>query len=344
MVAAVLVVSGAQAQERTNNGINPLSVRDINEADIMKKLTIWRRVDLREKINQPMFSKNNEISRYLIDAVKAGLLDAYSNDSLTKKMTLDDFQRKLIMPNQTTGLTAEEIAAGFATENPAGGGAWDDKKPGDKKAAAKADDPWGAATKTDKKTAAVEDDPWGAPKKKTGKKSKKGAKTDLVQQKPTIDSTAIKAELAKSKAAAMPAGDEYFPTDLYVMEVREDWIFDKKRSRNYNDIQTITIFIPADKNPAGLEIPLAAFKFKDLDKLFRSDPKKFIWYNDKNTAQHRNLADAFDLRLFNGRLTKYSNPLDQDIVNIYKGEKEGLLKSIQFEHELMEYEHSLWEH
>ena len=127
------------------------------------------------------------------------------------------------------------------------------------------------------------------------------------------------------------------------MEIKEDWIFDRKRSRLYYDIQTVTLYLPADKNPQGLELPIASFKYSDLDKLFRSDPKKFIWYNPQNQAQHKNLSDAFDLRLFYGRITKVANPGDTDLVGMY-GDKEGLLKSYQTEYELMETEHSLWEY
>jgi hypothetical protein len=103
------------------------------------------------------------------------------------------------------------------------------------------------------------------------------------------------------------------------------------------------MLLPADKNAAGFEVPVATFKYKDLDKLFRSDPKKFVWYNTQNQAQHKNLADAFDLRLFYGRITKVANPEDKDLVGLY-GDKEGLLKSYQTEYDLMEIEHGLWEY
>ncbi|QHV97423.1 type IX secretion system ring subunit PorN/GldN [Spirosoma endbachense] len=343
-VAATLLAvagGGAMAQEKASTGTNALSVRAINENDIMMKKTLWRRIDLKEKQNQSMFSKNNEISKYLIDALKAGLIDAYENDSVTTKLTPEKFQQRMIMPNSAPQLSAEEIAAGFGNETTANGAndGWGDAKKKDPKAAAKpADDGWGAKKPAAAAAAQPADDGWGAPKKKTTAKNSKGKKGKVVApvvEPPKADTVA--------KVAAVPVGDEYFAKEFNIMEIKEDWIFDRKRSRLYYDIQTVTIYLPSDKNAAGVETPLATFKYKDLDKLFRSDPKKFIWYNPQNQAQHKNLADAFDLRLFYGRITKVANPGDTDLVGMY-GDKEGLMKSYQTEYELMETEHGLWEY
>ena len=89
---------------------------------------------------------------------------------------------------------------------------------------------------------------------------------------------------------------------------------------------------------------MASFKYADLKRLFKSDPKKYIWYNAYNMAEHKNLADAFDLRLFYGPIIKSANPRDMSFINMYKGEREGMMKALQYEQELMELEHGLWEY
>ena len=58
VVAGLAIGGAAVAQEKTDNGINPNSVRAIHESKVMWKTTIWRRVDLNEKQNQPFFAKN----------------------------------------------------------------------------------------------------------------------------------------------------------------------------------------------------------------------------------------------------------------------------------------------
>ncbi|GAB3313912.1 hypothetical protein GCM10027299_01410 [Larkinella ripae] len=342
-VLAVLAGGVAQAQEKDNAKANPLSVREISDGDIMMKKTLWRRVDLNEKQNQPMFSKNNQITKYLIDAVKAGVLVAYPNDSVATPMEVGKFAEKLAVPDQASALTAEEKAAGFGDEAKTTD-SWGDA-PKDKKAAAKpADDGWGTPSKAAKAQPA--DDGWGTPapkKKATAKntKGKKGAKpAPVVPEVPKVDSSAM----AKATASPFNSANERFADEYSVLDIKEDWIFDRKRSRLYYDVQTVGIIIPADKTQSGLEQPVAYFKYKDLDKLFRSDPKKFIWYNFQNQAQHKNLADAFDLRLFWGRIYKVSNPKDRDLIGQYGSEREGLMKSYQIEQQLMEQEHGLWEY
>ncbi|HEV7348706.1 gliding motility protein GldN [Telluribacter sp.] len=330
------------AQEKDESKANELSARPIDPNDIMMKRTLWRRVDLKEKQNLPMFAQNNEITRYLIEAAKAGLITPYVNDSCTTELTPEMFQKKLIMPNQTAGLSEEEIAAGFG-QKPADGGGWDAKPTTPAKTAEPADDGWGAPKKDAKKTAAVEDDGWGTPApKKSTTKGKKG-EVAKAEEKPVEE--AKPADDFQQPVLTAATEEEYFPDQLSLLELKEDWTFDRKRSRLYSDIQAVTIVLPAEQNTAtGLEVPVASFKYKDIERLFRSDPKKYIWYNTQNQAQHKNLADAFDLRLFYGRITKFSNPNNKDFLSIYKGEKEALIKSLQYEQELMELEHSLWEY
>lgn len=161
-------------------------------------------------------------------------------------------------------------------------------------------------------------DDWGAPKKK-------GAKP-------------------VAKAPVAPPSYEYRYKDLYQMELKEDMIFDKKRSRMYHDIKTITLLVPStlSSNASGIEKPIGTFKYSDLVKVFRNNPDKAIWFNSQNDAQHKNLADAFELWLFNSYIVKVSNPNDARLDEIYGGQQQGILASQQAASDLIEYEYNLW--
>ncbi|PQA58199.1 gliding motility protein GldN [Siphonobacter curvatus] len=286
------------------------SLRPIDDEDIMYKTTLWRRMDLQETQNQPFFSTNNEITRYLIDGMKAGVLKAYKNDSLVTELTPEQFQTNLRMEGTGAGLSDEEKAAGFGDPAPAGDDGWGDsaKKKDTKKPAAPAaggvDDGWGGTTGAKKDTSGFD------------------------QPSYADDNSAY----------------EYFPTDITVLELKEDYVFDKRRSRQYYDMKSITLIIPAAKTSTGLDREVASFRYKDVDQYFRSNPKKFIWYNNQNNAKHLNMADAFDLRLFSSRILKQSNSKNAYLSQIYGGEKEGLVKAQQLEYKLMEWEHNLWEY
>ena len=279
--ASVLLMTGsfvgAVAQEDNSRGYNPNSVRPIHESDIMFKRTVWRRMDMKEKQNKPFSATNSEITAFIIKAVKAGLLQPYTNDSISVKMPLEKFLENLRVPTEKVGLSDEEKKAGFKEETNTG---------------------------------------WDAP--------------------------AANGKPGQAVAAAAPVVDEYFPTNITTLEIKEDIIFDKQRSRMYYDIQSLTMVIPAEQRPNALDFPLASFKYKDLAKLFRNDPKA-IWFNAQNNKEHKNLADAFDLRLFHARIIKISNPEDNYLVDIYEGGRKGLIASEQLEQQLMEFEHNLWE-
>jgi gliding motility associated protien GldN len=147
------------------------------------------------------------------------------------------------------------------------------------------------------------------------------------------------------KQDVVVAGPNYFqPNQLYKLEIKEDVLFDRQRSRLYYDIQSITVKIPAELDPRGIEGTAGAFKYKDLvENVFKKNPNA-IWFNPINDAEHKNLADAFDLRLFSSRIIKVSNPKDKYLDDIYnESQKQGLMSSTWTEFELMEFEHNLWE-
>jgi hypothetical protein len=177
-------------------------------------------------------------------------------------------------------------------------------------------------------TTAGADDGWGDPKPKTPATGTTPAKNDgFNNPAPVVDNS----------------NNLYYAKQLSVLEIREDAIFDKQRSRLYYDIQSITIIIPANMTTAGFDKNVGSFRYKDLDKLFRSNPN-CVWYNEQNEAQHKNMADAFDLRLHHARIIKKGNSKDDDLDTIYGGAKQGLVMSQQEEYKLMEMEHNLWEY
>ena len=149
-------------------------------------------------------------------------------------------------------------------------------------------------------------------------------------------------------AEEVEIGPVYIPKrEFSIFEIKEDLYFDRIHSRIYFDIQSITLFLPGDSfyNPAGFEKPIASFRFLDLYNLFKSMPKAAIWFNENNIAQHKNLGDAFLLRLFKGIIVKIANADDIRVSELYaKSRKEGIMASFKVEQDLMEWEANLWEY
>ena len=144
------------------------------------------------------------------------------------------------------------------------------------------------------------------------------------------------------------SGPVFIPNrEFSIFEIKEDLYFDRVHSRIYFDIQSISMYLPGDSfyNLSGVEKPVASFRFIDLYNLFKSMPREAIWYNERNIAQHKNLGDAFLLRLFKGIIVKVANADDVRVSELYsKSRKEGIMASFKVEQDLMEWEANLWEY
>lgn len=137
----------------------------------------------------------------------------------------------------------------------------------------------------------------------------------------------------------------FSPRDIVRLHIKEDLIFDRRRSRLYYDIQSVQLW--AFDDIAGFNKPLGIVRYKDLEAKFRQYPAKAVWFNRQNTAQNKNFADAFLLRLFHGYIFKIENPDDQAIIEMIQASGgnrfEGVYEVYRQENLLMEKEHNLWE-
>ena len=142
-------------------------------------------------------------------------------------------------------------------------------------------------------------------------------------------------------------GVPFMGKNLYILKFRENLLFDKQRSRFYYDIQTVTLFIPAEFNTIkGTETEVASFKYKDLVDVFRNMPNA-RWYNGQNRAEDKKIADAMDLRLFCSRIIKISNPKDamiEDLPEYNTNDRSILMASQRYEYDLVAKENEVWDY
>ena len=326
--AALLLALSSQAQETAAAAVTTGAVRPIPQSDQMFRKTIWRSIDLREKQNRPMYSDGKEIGRVIVDAVKRGELTPYRGDSLTSTYTAKEMSANMSYP----------IEAPISADGDDAGGDWGGGAPKAKPAAKKANDGWGGGGGGGG---------WGAPVAASSgpkKVAKKDANGKIMKDKRGRTIYTTEAATAAAPPPPPPATSvEYRLKDLYQLNMTEEMIFDKKRSRMYHQIKTISLIVPATApgNAAGIDKPVATFKYADLVKVFRANPQTAIWFNAQNDAQHKNLADAFELWLFNSYITKVSNPAGDALADQY-GDRGGILAAQQTAADLVEYEYNLW--
>lgn len=267
---------------------NENSIDPIARYEHLFKKRVWRSIDLLEKQNKGFFARGGEITAFLLDAVRSGeLSDIYTNDSLTTKMSKDDFIKSLVYQEGEEFMAYEDGAEYYEGDQVSYNGAV-----------------YGALYDTFEPPSNADD--W---------------------------------EVIPGAGKALP----FLPRQISKMRLMEDVIFDRRRSRLYHQIQSIQLFIPASETLDGVEKPLGVFKYKDLYTLFKDHPESAIWINRYNSAENKNFADAFTLRLFRASLFKFENPDNDPIADMYKNRKESVMASEWWEMQLMEKEHNLWE-
>lgn len=124
-------------------------------------------------------------------------------------------------------------------------------------------------------------------------------------------------------------------------EIKEDWFFDKQRS--VMDVRIVGIcpqiydVDPATKKVKGIK-PLFWIYFPELRYIIQN----YFVYNRKNDAMRMSFDDLFWKRMFNSYIKKESNVFDRTIPDYVEG-VDALLESERIKKEMMEIEHDMWD-
>lgn len=139
------------------------------------------------------------------------------------------------------------------------------------------------------------------------------------------------------------------------LELIEDVIFDKRRSRLYYDILALGVVLEEQTSLEKLSTRFyISFKelSKEISRLAHSkdlaERQRVLWQNRYNPSESKSFLDAFKLRLFHGVIKKVENPDDYTIQQIFDANGRSYSESVfarwEEEMNLMEKEHNLWEY
>lgn len=259
---AQTVLDGAYIKEHTKTK-RVVPYPHIREADVMWARRVWREIDVKEKINHPLYYPVDPINdrKSLFDVIKHALLNEGSitaYDPYFGGMEDDEF-KKPMLPSEIKGLLVS-LDTNYAMDPDT---------------------------------------------------------EEMVQ---------------------MITENEITSRDITKYVIKEDWVFDKQRSKI--DIRIIGIAPKravykdgvyfADQQLFWLYFPECRYVFANWEA-----------FNRENDAERRSFEDIFWKRQFSSTIVKWSNVYDRK-VNQYRQGLDALLEAEEIKMALFELEHDLW--
>lgn len=289
----------------------------VREADVMFQKRVWRYIDLREKINHPLYFPMDEIS----DG-PAGWVRNTNRWSLWTVIRHHVLKGDIIM---------------YEPENPNALGTFD----GDLfkypvfPAAGKNYDTDSIFKEKAQFLMAIK-------KERMDANGQPMVKTDPITGEPILrmnPATGVEEQIPED-----PLLFWYKSKDIVEYRVKEDWFFDKERSQFDVRILGICPVVYDGEIDAKGELTLVKGK-KELFWLYFPHCRFYFVnynvYNPKNDANWMSFDDLFQKRMFNSTVYKKSNIFDRSL-DSYKSGVEALYESQRITEELRNYEHDLW--
>ncbi len=142
-------------------------------------------------------------------------------------------------------------------------------------------------------------------------------------------------------------GDSIFVKQLYYLDFKEDFVFDKHHSDLVFDIKYIELTMPSETNSDAGQKSIAFIRYKDFFNHFKDHPEA-RWINFNNLSKSLTYDEAFETRLFRSVVRRFTNPEEALIADLVSSEHpnpkvKAFMDAVSFEYKLLEFENSLWE-
>lgn len=98
--------------------------------------------------------------------------------------------------------------------------------------------------------------------------------------------------------------------DLGYMELIEDRIFDKNKSKLFHDYLVMCIYVVSIDDPSAKPELLCAFRYDEIAPVLNET----VWKNSHNDAQFRTTKEVFEMRLFGGTIVNVADINPRDLV------------------------------
>ncbi|MET4080663.1 gliding motility associated protein GldN [Pedobacter sp. UYP30] len=132
--------------------------------------------------------------------------------------------------------------------------------------------------------------------------------------------------------------NDFNPESFLKYRIKEDWIFDSKRS----------VFEPRIVGIAPLKLNATTNQWQPVFWIYYPEAREVLskkrLVNTRNDASTLSFDDFFIRRLFSSYIVKESNPGDNKLKDIIADPRERLYESNRIQNSLLDYEQGLWEY
>ena len=148
--------------------------------------------------------------------------------------------------------------------------------------------------------------------------------------------------------------DSVFVKQLYFLDFKEDFVFDRQHSQFKFDIKFIQLVMPPETNAdpntgVGFQKTIGFIRYKDFVNHFAKHPDA-RWLNFQNISKSLTYNEAFESRLFRSVVTRYTNQDEALVIDLVdkntpadRRKMQAYLDALAFEYQLLEFENSVWE-
>lgn len=149
-------------------------------------------------------------------------------------------------------------------------------------------------------------------------------KKKKVQEVMTVNQKYLQAKKEDQPKQKSLMGDDdaniYFFNQISTLAIKEDILYSESKKKVYRKIKALSLVIPGELVPTGIDMYLITFNFDDVEKVLKAD-ERAKWVNPYNPIEKSDYATALKRHWFKPEIFLYRNPINDKTEELYDSQQ-----------------------